>query len=61
MRKKGGSIWAKSKYEKMEEKVITNEKIIAKVDKIIKQIDPNSKKSITQLSENEKFKAKKPP
>lgn len=41
----------------MEEKVITNEKIIAKVDKIIKQIDPNSKKSITQLSENEKFKA----
>ncbi len=39
------------------EKVMTNEKIIAKVDKIIKQIDPNSKKSITQLSENEKFRA----
>ena len=57
MKKKGGVFGHKSKYEKMEELNVTNEKIIGKVDKILKQIDPNSKKSITQLSENEKFKA----
>lgn len=35
---------------------ITNEQVIAKVDKVMKQIDPNSKKQITQLSENAQFK-----
>ena len=34
------------------EKTITNEQVIAKVEKIMKQIDPNSKKQITELSEN---------
>lgn len=42
------------KHEKMEN--ITNEKIIAKIEKVLKQIDPNSKKTITQLAENEQFK-----
>jgi len=52
--KKGGSVYIK-KHEKME-KTITNEQVIAKVEKIMKQIDPNSKKQITELSENAQFK-----
>ena len=34
------------------------EKIVSKIDKVFKQIDPNSKKQITELSENEEFRSK---
>jgi len=34
------------------------EKIVPKIDKVFKQIDPNSKKQITELSENEEFRSK---
>lgn len=38
------------------ENILTNEQIIAKAEKIMKQIDPNSKKQITELAENTQFK-----